>query len=271
MQDLGPFAPRRRRPPDTAGSCAQLQPAAGTAMLSSVGASLLPTSLYSQGLRDDNLAATGLLGRLPVSPLTSAAQPRCIPVPSGQAIPKTPATPAGMSTLTSSQSFAGGPPMCVYSVKEKEPLGDVLKRAGKRCASRLGTISASTPHACEVMQWASLVCDRSDATVLSKYTLQASSIFCGLSFRCGRLRSFNDRLCGMQGAWGRHTRRLRNGCPGSFSHVAKNHSQLPVRFRSRIFLSLFVIPIFDALVQCSSHDTHCRSAFTSKLSCCWMR
>lgn len=33
------------------------------------------------------------------------------------------------------QSFAVGPPICAYSVKEKEPLPDVLKRAGKRCTS----------------------------------------------------------------------------------------------------------------------------------------
>lgn len=54
------------------------------------------------------------------------------------------------------QSFAAGPPICAYSVKEKEPLPDVLKRAGKRCTST--SVAVRQRHAARLgispMQWA---------------------------------------------------------------------------------------------------------------------
>lgn len=77
----------------------------------------------------------------------------------------------------------------------------------------------------------------------------------------------NHRRCGVQGTWGRHTRRLRNGCPGSISHVAQDHGQLPVSIAPAYGVHALYVPssIPCPVQQDHRHDTLCRSVLARML------
>ncbi len=77
----------------------------------------------------------------------------------------------------------------------------------------------------------------------------------------------NHRRCGVQGTWGRHTRRLCNGCPGSISHVAEDHGQLPVSIAPAYCVHALYFPssIPCPVQQDHRHDTLCRSVLARML------
>lgn len=194
----------------------------------------LPSSLYHPRTRDEHLAASGLLGRLSGSQSYANLTTRCSAAHYSPAIPATPASSRKTGTL-GEQSMSLAPPPCVYSPAEKEPLGDVLKRAGKRCDVCLCLL----PPACV---WGRMRHVNHTAEQISHHlqmtTRTRSPPGCSLDAIFSHEISETGAGRGMQGSGWRYSWGVRHGRPGFVAHVAQNHSQLPVRAVSPAVISM---------------------------------